>query len=104
MHAFSSFFFFLFFSSFFFLLSFPLFLQTGFNDAENLGKKMTVLYKLASEQLSQQYHYGFGLREMATVLVMAGTLKRSEPDLTEDGEMSSLLFSFVSNSFENTIF
>ena len=49
---------------------------------------MTVLYKLASEQLSQQYHYGFGLREMATVLVMAGTLKRSEPDLTEDGEES----------------
>ena len=60
---------------------------------------MTVLYKLASEQLSQQYHYGFGLREMATVLVMAGTLKRSEPDLTEDGEMSSLLFSFVFKFF-----
>ena len=59
-------------------------MSEGFNEARVLGKKMTVLYKLASEQLSKQYHYGFGLREMKTVLVMAGSLKRSEPDLTED--------------------
>jgi dynein heavy chain, axonemal len=59
-------------------------MSEGFNQARNLGKKMTVLYKLASEQLSKQFHYGFGLREMKTVLVMAGSLKRSEPELTED--------------------
>ena len=59
-------------------------MSEGFNKARVLGKKMTVLYKLASEQLSKQYHYGFGLREMKTVLVMAGSLKRSEPELTED--------------------
>ena len=45
---------------------------------------MTVLYKLAGEQVSKQYHSGFGLREMKAVLVMAGSLKRSERDLTED--------------------
>ena len=45
---------------------------------------MTVLYKLASEQLSKQYHYDFGLRALKAVLVMAGELKRGSPDLAED--------------------
>lgn len=48
-----------------------------------LAKKMTVLYKLAKEQLSKQYHYDFGLRALKSVLVMAGELKRSASDLSE---------------------
>ena len=48
-----------------------------------LAKKMTVLYKLAREQLSKQYHYDFGLRALKSVLVMAGELKRGAPDLQE---------------------
>ena len=57
----------------------------GFGEAKILSKKMVQLYKLSSEQLSQQDHYDFGLRAVKSVLVMAGGLKRANPDLPEDG-------------------
>uniref|UniRef100_A0A8C9TU55 Dynein axonemal heavy chain 10 n=1 Tax=Scleropages formosus TaxID=113540 RepID=A0A8C9TU55_SCLFO len=56
----------------------------GFLMAKILAKKMTVLYKLAREQLSKQFHYDFGLRALKSVLVMAGELKRGSPELNED--------------------
>uniref|UniRef100_A0A383W4S5 Dynein-1, subspecies f n=1 Tax=Tetradesmus obliquus TaxID=3088 RepID=A0A383W4S5_TETOB len=55
----------------------------GFDSAKVLAKKMTVLYKLAREQLSKQHHYDFGLRALKSVLVMAGALKRGAPDMSE---------------------
>ena len=58
-------------------------LSEGFDVARVLAKKMVVLYKLAREQLSKQYHYDFGLRALKSVLVMAGSLKRGSPDLDE---------------------
>uniref|UniRef100_U3K3Y5 Dynein-1, subspecies f n=1 Tax=Ficedula albicollis TaxID=59894 RepID=U3K3Y5_FICAL len=56
----------------------------GFLTAKVLAKKMTVLYKLAREQLSKQHHYDFGLRALKSVLVMAGELKRGSAELSED--------------------
>ncbi|XP_059138610.1 dynein axonemal heavy chain 10-like [Physella acuta] len=56
----------------------------GFLQAKIMAKKMTVLYKLAREQLSKQFHYDFGLRALKSVLVMAGELKRSAEELEED--------------------
>jgi dynein heavy chain len=56
----------------------------GFDYASDLSKKMVKLYKLSSEQLSQQDHYDFGMRAVKSVLVMAGALKREEPNLSED--------------------
>jgi dynein heavy chain len=57
----------------------------GFGNAKILSKKMAILYSLSSQQLSQQDHYDFGLRAVKSVLVMAGSLKRANPDLVEDG-------------------
>ena len=56
----------------------------GFGDAKNLSRKMCKLYILCSEQLSQQPHYDYGLRAVKSVLVMAGGLKRSNPNTPED--------------------
>lgn len=58
--------------------------SAGFLMAKQLAKKMTVLYKLASEQLSKQTHYDFGLRALKSVLIMAGQLKRISGELPEN--------------------
>ena len=67
-----------------FLICENMLMSEGFNNAKILAKKMTVLYKLAREQLSKQYHYDFGLRALKSVLVMAGSLKREYSDINED--------------------
>ncbi|XP_043489610.1 dynein axonemal heavy chain 6 [Polistes fuscatus] len=56
----------------------------GFEMSSVLSKKMTLMYTLCSEQLSQQDHYDFGMRAVKSVLVMAGSLKRDNPDKSED--------------------
>lgn len=55
----------------------------GFLTAKALAKKMTVLYKLAREQLSKQFHYDWGLRSLNSVLRMAGVAKRQMPEAAE---------------------
>ncbi|KAF7987651.1 hypothetical protein HCN44_003514 [Aphidius gifuensis] len=56
----------------------------GFETSKKLSIKMTLMYTLCSEQLSQQDHYDFGMRAVKSVLVMAGSLKRNNPDKSED--------------------
>ena len=56
----------------------------GFESAKKLAKKMAKLYKMSSEQLSQQDHYDFGMRALKSLLVMAGSLKRDNIDSSEE--------------------
>lgn len=56
----------------------------GFENSKLLAQKMVQMYKLCSEQLSQQDHYDFGMRAVKSVLVMAGALKRAAPSQSED--------------------
>ena len=56
----------------------------GFENSKVLAQKMVQMYKLCSEQLSQQDHYDFGMRAVKSVLVMAGKLKRENPIINED--------------------
>lgn len=64
----------------------------GFMRAKTLAKKMTVLYRLAREQLSKQYHYDWGLRSLNAVLRMAGVNKRKSPDISETATLMRTLF------------
>lgn len=52
---------------------------------------MTVLYKLAEEQLSKQNHYDWGLRSLNAVLRMAGVANRKAHGLAEEVLMMQVL-------------
>jgi dynein heavy chain len=56
----------------------------GYVSARSLASKFYGLYSLLRDLLSKQSHYDWGLRAVKSVLVVAGQLKRAEPDLPED--------------------
>ena len=56
----------------------------GFLEARLLARKFITLYTLCRELLSKQDHYDWGLRAIKSVLVVAGALKRGDPDRPED--------------------
>ncbi|XP_023241581.1 dynein beta chain, ciliary-like isoform X1 [Centruroides sculpturatus] len=56
----------------------------GFMEAQILSQKFITLYSLCKELLSKQDHYDWGLRAIKSVLVVAGSLKRKEPEIPEN--------------------
>jgi dynein heavy chain len=55
----------------------------GFQTARALSVKFNTLYDLSAALLSKQPHYDWGLRSVKSVLRVAGTMKRANPDLDE---------------------
>ncbi|XP_070581054.1 dynein beta chain, ciliary-like isoform X2 [Ptychodera flava] len=66
----------------------------GFLEARLLARKFITLYTLCKELLSKQDHYDWGLRAIKSVLVVAGSLKRSDPDRPEDQVLMRALRDF----------
>ncbi|KAF9414328.1 hypothetical protein HW555_007725, partial [Spodoptera exigua] len=66
----------------------------GFQDARLLARKFITLYTLCRELLSKQDHYDWGLRAIKSVLVVAGSLKRSDRQRPEDQVLMRALRDF----------
>ena len=66
----------------------------GFIDARLLARKFITLYTLNRDLLSKQDHYDWGLRAIKSVLVVAGSLKRADPERNEDEVLMRALRDF----------
>ena len=66
----------------------------GFLTARLLARKFITLYMLNRDLLSKQDHYDWGLRAIKSVLVVAGSLKRADPDRSEDEVLMRALRDF----------
>lgn len=76
------------------LISEIMLVAEGFVEARLLARKFITLYTLCKELLSKQDHYDWGLRAIKSVLVVAGSLKRSDKERPEDQVLMRALRDF----------
>ncbi|CBY14833.1 unnamed protein product [Oikopleura dioica] len=67
--------------------------SSGFQTADVLGKKLTLVHKLCSEQLSSQDHYDYGMRAVKHSVSSAKKLKLFYPDEDETNLLAEALCS-----------
>ena len=66
----------------------------GFKTASLLTKKFTTLYSRCEQLLSKQQHYDWGLRAVKSVLVVAGSLRSADPNMSEEAVLMRALRDF----------
>jgi dynein heavy chain len=69
-------------------------MSEGFEKALILARKFTQLYFLCRDLLSKAAHYDWGLRAIKSVLVVAGSFRRLEPNVDELGILLRALRDF----------
>jgi len=72
----------------------------GFNNARSLARKIVSSLKLASEQLSSQTHYDYGMRTLNGIITYIGILSQERKERTKKNEVVEKLESFKN---ENTV-
>ena len=76
-------------------------MSEGFLGARDLAIKFTTLYGLSKELLSKQPHYDWGLRAVASVLRVAGGMKRASPEQPEEQVLMRSLRDFNTPKIPN---
>jgi len=76
----------------------------GFKHGRVLAKKIVVAFKLASEQLSDQIHYDYGMRAVKKVLECAGHIKETCPTIDEENILYKSLTEICYPKFLNSDF
>ncbi|KAH0788142.1 Dynein heavy chain family protein [Histomonas meleagridis] len=69
-------------------------MASGFKTASLLTKKFTTLYSRCEQLLSKQQHYDWGLRAVKSVLVVAGSLRSADPNMSEEAVLMRALRDF----------
>ena len=76
------------------LISEIMLVAEAFTEAKLLARRFITLYTLCKELLSKQDHYDWGLRAIKSVLVVAGSLRRGDPNRPEDQVLMRALRDF----------
>lgn len=67
----------------------------GFQEAGALSRKLVECFQNATEQLSAQTHYDWGLRAIKTVLHVAGNMRRQDTVINSILEVLRSKFNFL---------
>lgn len=64
--------------------------SAGYVQARELAQKIVTVFRLCSEQLSNQAHYDYGMRAITAVLSSAATLLQAHPNAPGDIQLDVL--------------
>jgi len=82
------------------IVSENLFSSFGFHFAQDLGNKLTSIFQVCANQFQEKDHYDFGMRTLKQVILLAGKLKKMQPNLHEFQICLNALFMSTQSKLE----